>query len=163
MPSAAALTDTTVSAITAATSAGAFYPSNVNRSSASIVQTFSYKAQLTFANSDTFVALPAALPAGHVIRFAQMNFDTAVGLATAVKVALGTSGDPDAVLLSGTTVTKNIKTMGSPLTDIDTTTATTYRVSCVATGGTAAGTFNAAANISVYIVFDVYPILPDAP
>lgn len=121
-----------------------------------------FECAIGVVNTDTFVALPQALPANHVLVSAEMNWATAVGLATAVKVGLGISGDPDSVLLSAATLTKNTKTFGHSLTTKSNQAATTYRVSCVDTNGAAAGTFNATATIWVRMVFDVIAPWHDA-
>lgn len=113
-------------------------------------------------NTDTAVVLTEGIPANSEIVFAEMNWDTAVGLATAVKVGLGISGDPDSILLSAATLTKNTHTSGLPLTTKYVTTATPIRVSCVDTNGAAAGTFNATASIYVRVTYRQRRIVADA-
>lgn len=117
---------------------------------------------VSVVNTDTAVSLKKTIPANSRIIAFNMNFATAVGLATAVKVGLGISGDPDSIGLSGTTVTKNTKTDGLTLTTGFVTSETTPIVACCATNGSAAGTFNASATIWVRIYYETFPSFPDA-
>jgi hypothetical protein len=97
------------------------------------------------------------IPAYSRIEAVAMNFATVVGLATAVKVGIGTSGDPDLLALSGTTMTKNTKT--GPAKSLNAGSAehmtgsseTTWRATACDTAGAAAGTFNANCTLWVRI------------
>lgn len=62
------------------------------------------------AMTSTGTALVKTLPANAEVLASQMNFYTAQTLATAVRVGLGTTDVPDALLLSGTTVTAGTTT-----------------------------------------------------
>ncbi len=119
---------------------------------------------LNVVNTNTAKAFTSQIPANSVVVYAQMNYDTAVGLATAVKVGLGISGGVSNFLLSGTAVTKNTKTNGAPtLANGLVATATTPQIACVDTSGAAAGTFNASASIRARLVYWTFESLPDAP
>lgn len=106
----------------------------------------------------THVVLNQQLPANCKIELAQVNFDTAITLSggsSPVKVGLGISGDPDSILLSGTTMTKNTKTTGEPLTTKLVTAATPIRLSACATGGGQDGNLAGTATVQVFgYVFD---------
>lgn len=117
---------------------------------------------VSIVNADTAIVLTEGVPANAEIIFAEMNWDTAIGLATAVKVGLGISGDPDSILLSAATLTKNTHTSGLPLTTKYVTAATPIRVSCVDTSGAAAGTFNATASCYVRVIYRQRRIVADA-
>lgn len=111
-------------------------------------------------------SLRQKLPPHSRVRAVQLNFDTAITLAggtAPVKVGLGTSGDPDALALSGTTMTKNTHTgPASPLgTTLDMAASeTTLQVAACNTSGAADGTM--AGSVAVEIVFDQFVQIPDA-
>lgn len=117
---------------------------------------------ISIVNTNTAITLTDIVPAYSEIMFAEMNWDTAVGLATAVKVGLGITGDPDSVLLSAATLTKNYNISGLPLTTKWVTAATPIIVACVDTSGAAAGTFNATASVYVRVVYKQRKIVPNA-
>lgn len=117
---------------------------------------------ISIVNANTAITLTEGVPANAEIIFAEMNWDTAIGLATAVKVGLGISGDPDSILLSAATLTKNTHTSGLPLTTKYVTAATPIIVACVDTNGAAAGTFNATASAYVRVVYRHRRIVADA-
>jgi len=119
---------------------------------------------LSITDEDLYEAMTTAIPAGAHILFADMNYDTAIVLATATKVGLGDATTPDVLLRSSATVTKNTKTAGA--VDHTISAATTFRVSSVDVNGAAAGKFDngtAAAKIRVRIIYAYAEALPDAP
>lgn len=81
-----------------------------------------------------------AIPAGSRLLSARMTFTSAITLVTAVKVGLGISGNPDSILLSGTTMTNGTVTEGDTLTDKYYAADQTIRVTACDTNGAAAGT-----------------------
>ncbi len=158
----ATITDTTIFATPAAATTGVFYPNVINRSANAPPRFVTYKYQVTIADQSTTTDLGDAIPANHVLLAAEMNFSTLVVLDTAVKVGLGISGDPDSVLLSGTVMTKNTHTFGSPRTWQNNVAAVTYRITSCDTNGASAAKFNAATTIDVFLHFLVFSVLPDA-
>lgn len=162
---AATITDTQLVVAPVPTTTGVFYPSVINRTANIPSQRVVYYAQVDIADTDTFKALADAIPANHILVRAEMNWVTTMlltGSGTPVKIALGTSSDPDAVLRSAATLTKNTHTSGPPLTVYDTTAAITYRISSVDTNGAAAGSFSGAQSVAVKLVFDLFTPLVDA-
>lgn len=138
---------------------------NVSAQAKTYLKIVAFEETVTVHNADTTKALVNQLPANCRVLFAQMNFDTAVGLTTAVKVGLGTVANPDALAISGTTVTKNAST-NNPTPDatgVITTATTDLGVNSVDTGGSAAGTFNATATIRVRVVYEVADAITAAP
>ncbi len=109
-------------------------------------------------------AFTTQLPPNSRVKFVQMNYDTAIVLATAVKVGIGISGTPSGLALSGTGVTKNTQTGGVPVeaNSIFTAAPTTLGVYACATGGTAAGTITSG-TIRVVIVYEYLDALFTAP
>lgn len=117
---------------------------------------------VAFTGTDAFKALTQALPAGATVIQADMNLDVAFTLATAVKLGVGTSGDPDAFALSAATMTKNTKTVNRPaVTTGFLAASTTPRVSTVDTNGAAAGSASAG-TARVRILYEYIQALPDA-
>jgi hypothetical protein len=109
-----------------------------------------------------FVALTQQLPAGSTVIQVDTNFDTAIVLSTAVKLGVGTSGDPDAFLLTSATVAKNTQnTNRPPVTTGFLATATTPRITACDTSGAAAGT-QTSGTIRVRIVYEYATALPTA-
>jgi hypothetical protein len=83
--------------------------------------------------------MTTSLPANAVISAVLINYETAVTLATAVKVGFGNAGDIDAYGLTSTAVTKNTKQHFRPNV-APIATATPIGVYAAATDGSAAGT-----------------------
>lgn len=86
------------------------------------------------------VNLTTQIPALSKVIAASINFDTLIVLSTAVKVGFGTAADPDGLLLSGATLTKNTKANSVTPTLATFAAATTLAVKAVDTNGDAAGT-----------------------
>lgn len=124
---------------------------------ASIEQIFTFAATA----SQTFTT---QLPANSRVKFVTMNFDTAVVLATAVKVGVGISGTPSQLLLSTVTVAKNTQNVAQPLeaNALFSAAPTTLGVYACATGGTAAGTITSGV-IRVVIVYEYIDLPFTAP
>lgn len=117
----------------------------------------------TFAGTASQV-FTTQLPANSRVKFVEMNFDTAVVLATAVKVGVGVSATPSQLLLSTVTVAKNTQNVSQPLeaNALFTAAPTTLGVYACATGGTAAGTITSG-TIRVVIVYEYIDVLFSAP
>lgn len=107
------------------------------------------------ASASADKAMSIQVPAYSILRYAEMKFEGDITLATAVKVGLGTSSDPDALLLSGTTVTGGTRTAAALNTLVST--ATTYEVNACDTNGGAAGTL-----VGTVLVRLVYEKVGDA-
>jgi hypothetical protein len=108
------------------------------------------------------VTLRQRLPKNSRVIACQMNFDTAITLASSgTRVALGITGDPDSLLLSTATVTKNTKVTGAPLTTNFAATETAIIVASTDNAGAALGTM--AGTVSVQLVYIEMPDLADAP
>lgn len=114
---------------------------------------------VTFAG-DAYKALATSLPAGSRVLFVHTNWDTALVLSTATKIGIGTSGDPDNLLLTGSTVTKNTKN-GGPITPVNYSSLQAIRVSAVDNSGAAAGTVTSG-SARVRIIYEYASALPDA-
>lgn len=111
------------------------------------------------ASANLVEQIPAlAIPIGAVI-----NYDTAVVLDTAVKIAVGTSGDPDGYAITGTNVTKNTKEARptGALCGTGVLSATTVQVTAVDTNGAAAGTVTSG-TVRVRVYYKTLDQLPNA-
>lgn len=103
--------------------------------------------------------LTKTIPAHSRITAALMVFDGAITLASGtapVKVGLGISGNPDSVLLSGTTMTDGTVTEGVPLTTAYVSSETAILVASCNTSGAADGTM--AGTVLVQIHFETYDV-----
>jgi len=106
--------------------------------------------------------LTEQLPARAIPLYGLINCETLVGCTTAVKLGLGTAGDPDGFARTAA-LTKNAKqTLGKgALCGAELAAATTIAVSSVDTNGAAAGTADSGtARVRVY--YELYDNLPDA-
>lgn len=134
-----------------------YQENNVQYHLASIEQIFTFAGTA----SQTFTT---QLPANSRVKFVAINYDTAVVLATAVKVGVGVSGTPSQLLLTGTAVIKNTQNVSLPLEAVSIFTAapTTLGIYACATGGTAAGTITSGV-IRCVIVYEYMDPLFSAP
>lgn len=97
--------------------------------------------QVFVAAASASINFTTLLPKNSRVKFVTLNFDTAVVLATAVKVGIGTAASPSLLLLSTVTVAKNTIVVSIPLEAAAIfAAATQLQLSACATGGTAAGT-----------------------
>lgn len=106
----------------------------------------------TASATDTEEATGLTLPAGCILLGVAELHNGAITLGTAVKVGVGNASDPDAYLLSSTTLTANASNKKAQATAIAT--ATAVKLYCVDTNGAAAGTFaTTSSSMNVELVF----------
>lgn len=110
-----------------------------------------YQERVVIDSATGNVDLSNAIPANAIVDAADFKFATALTLATATTVSLGTSGDPDAIAESSATDAKGTRTVAFPGTAL--TAATTYRLTATNGSGAAAGTM--VGTIDVRIVYRV--------
>lgn len=117
---------------------------------------------VTFNGGATY-DLVNTIPAGAIPILSKTNYDVAVILGTAVKLALGKSGTITGMGLTGTAVTKNHKeTLNSgALVGVPLASALTLRITAAATDGTAAGTATSGV-VRVRTYFHIFDDLADA-
>jgi len=106
--------------------------------------------------------LVATLPVGAIPVVAQMNFNTAITLVTAVNVGFGTAGSLVGYCESAdSVVAKNTKTLGKgALCGTPVAATTTLRLSACATDGSAAGTL--AGTVRCRLYYDLMTAIPSA-
>ena len=106
----------------------------------------------TASATDTEEATNLTLPAGCIVEGASLLRNGAITLGTAVKVGIGNASDPDAYLLSSTTMTANAEDTKAQSVAIAT--ATAVLLYCVDTNGGAAGTFaTTSSSMNIEITF----------
>lgn len=114
---------------------------------------------VTLVGAVASIDLPVNIPNNAIIRTAQVNHDTIITATTAVKVGIGTAGDPDKYGLSADLL-KNTKIDSAPAAALLASGEDVLLFACD-NAGSAAGTINSG-TFHVRIVVDVLVSLADA-